>query len=129
MYSQIRNMKIKQIYIAEILTKKGGRVGSLPKQKWEPECGSHAIYRRAKIITQNHTCLVWYTKPYVTQETNAEYLLNKINMYPMLIPLNSWTRVRLIKTQELAEKGTFGSKLQSTEWDHKYAQLPTLKLR
>ena len=27
-----------------------------------------------------------YKKPYVTQETSAEYLLNKINMYPMLIP-------------------------------------------
>ena len=26
-------------------------------------------------------------KPYVTQKTSAEYLLNKINMYPMLIPL------------------------------------------
>ena len=38
-------------------------------------------------MTQNHTCLVRYTKPYVTQETSAEYLLNKINMYPMLIPL------------------------------------------
>ena len=38
-------------------------------------------------MTQNHKCLMWYTKPYVTQETSAEYLLNKINMYPMLIPL------------------------------------------
>ena len=28
-------------------------------------------------------------KPYVTQETSVEYLLNKINMYLMLIPLNS----------------------------------------
>ena len=40
-------------------------------------------------MTQNHTCLVRYTKPYVTQETSAEYLLNKINMYPILIPLHS----------------------------------------
>ena len=47
-------------------------------------------------------------KPYITQETSAKYLLNKINMYPMLIPLNSWTRGRLIKTQELAEKGPLG---------------------
>ena len=40
-------------------------------------------------MTQNHKCLIRYTKPYVTQETSAEYLLNKINMtYPMLIPLN-----------------------------------------
>ena len=29
-------------------------------------------------------------------------------MFPMLIPLNSLTRVRLIKTQELAEKGPLG---------------------
>ena len=38
-------------------------------------------------MTQNHKCLMRYTKPYVTQETSAEYLLIKINMYPMLIPL------------------------------------------
>ena len=38
-------------------------------------------------MTQNHKCLVRYKKPYVTQESSAEYLLNKINMYPMLIPL------------------------------------------
>ena len=73
-------MKIKQIY-SRNTDQEGGRVGSLPKQKLEPECGSHAIYRRAKVMTQNHTCLVRYTKPYVTQETSAEYLLNKINMY------------------------------------------------
>ena len=36
-------------------------------------------------MTQNHTRLVWYTKPYVTQETSGKYLLNKINMYPMFI--------------------------------------------
>ena len=39
-------------------------------------------------MTQNHKCLVQYTKPYITQETSAEYLLNKINTYLMLIPLN-----------------------------------------
>ena len=38
-------------------------------------------------MTQNHKCLVLYKKPYVTQETSAEHLLNKINMYAMLIPL------------------------------------------
>ena len=27
-----------------------------------------------------------YTKPYITQETSVKYLLNEINMYPMLIP-------------------------------------------
>ena len=40
-------------------------------------------------MTQNHKCLMRYKKPYVTQKTSAEYLLNKINMYPMLIPRHS----------------------------------------
>ena len=34
-------------------------------------------------MAQNYKCLMQYTKPYVSQETSAEYLL-----YPMLIPLN-----------------------------------------
>ena len=47
-------------------------------------------------MTENHTCLVRYIKPYVTQETSAEYLLNKINMYPMLIP-----QKKLVKKNKL----------------------------
>ena len=39
-------------------------------------------------MTQNNKCLMRYTKTYVTQEISAEYLLNKINMYTMLIPQN-----------------------------------------
>ena len=31
-----------------------------------------------------------------TQETSAEYLLNKINMYPMLIPLNIHLQEKII---------------------------------
>ena len=72
-------MKIKQIY-SRNTDQEGWEGGQLAKQKREPECGCHAIYIRAKVITQNHTCLVRCTKTLHHPRTSAEYQLNKINM-------------------------------------------------
>ena len=41
--------------------------------------------KRVEVMTQNHKCHKWYKNQ---ENVPSKYLL-KINMYPMLIPLNS----------------------------------------